>query len=215
MTSCSSSLVYSPSLQLDNKQLEKDEVSLSGNISTMPETRPNSFIDLGDPNGKPEKASLGFDGRIGYGFSNSFNLEGRAWVDDEINRGGLALSSAFYFNENERLSYFFKPVIGIVIGDGSYEGMGLELPIGIVYDLSEKFYNYTGIGLAYGLRDTEVAENGNRQVGLGLLGHIGFGYNLNKVVSVKAELTPIQQYNFYNEVDHFIVSAAFGLSLKF
>jgi hypothetical protein len=74
---CSSSLVYSPSLQLDKDQLEKEEVTLSGNLTLLPETRPNSLTLFDTEVEQGDRTSIGLDGRIGYGFSESFNLEGR------------------------------------------------------------------------------------------------------------------------------------------
>ncbi len=218
ITSCSSSLVYSPSLQLDKEQLDEGEVSVTGSVTMLPETRPTSLRDLRDLEESPQKTSLGFDGRIGYGFSESFNLEGRFWIDmDRLSgkRGGLALASAYYLNEDDRLSYFLKPTIGIVIDNGQYEGLGYELPIGLVYDITDSFYNYTSVGIAYGVRDGSVQQNGNREIGVGILGHIGFGYEFNDLACFKAELTPIQQLNFYDDTKYFIISGTLGLSLNF
>ncbi|MFN3195651.1 MAG: hypothetical protein ACE364_06880 [Chlorobiota bacterium] len=214
---CSSSLVYSPSLQLDKNQPEKEEVTLSGNLTLLPETRPYSLTFPGLEVEQGDRTSIGLDGRIGYGFSESFNLEGRGWIDiDRVSgkRGGLAIASSYYFNDDEKLSYFLKPAVGIVIDNGQYEGLGFEVPAGIVYDFNERFYNYTGVGLAYGARSTSIQENGNREIGFGFIGHFGFGYLLNDIVSVRAEFTPIQQINMYDETEPFIMSATIGLSLS-
>lgn len=110
LTNCSSSLVYSPSLNLPSRPLVEKEVDLNGGVEIFPETRPE-YIE------SKSKNAFGFNGHIGYGFTNEFSMYAKGWFTTEnanYTRTGLALSGVVNFPINESSRYMIIPRFGTV-----------------------------------------------------------------------------------------------------
>ncbi|MGB3549031.1 MAG: hypothetical protein WBA17_18800, partial [Saprospiraceae bacterium] len=58
LTSCSPSLIYSPSINLTNESLKSGEIDLSGGVELLPETRPDAI--------RGNQTTLGVSGQLAY-----------------------------------------------------------------------------------------------------------------------------------------------------
>jgi hypothetical protein len=93
--SCVPSLVYSPSINLPPKPLEKDETQILGGVGYFPETRPDMVTN---------KMAFGGEATIRYAFSNSYSMQIEGWYDFSNNiedgRWGLSLAGIIVFNDS-------------------------------------------------------------------------------------------------------------------
>ena len=93
---CAPSMVYSPSINLPPKPLQKEELQLLGGIGYLPETRPDKT---------PKKLTLGGETTLRYGFSDFYSMQIKGWYDfsknlSDYQRWGFAVASTFLFNDS-------------------------------------------------------------------------------------------------------------------
>ena len=216
ITACTSTEIYSPSLNLSDHQLHKDEIEIQAGIAPLPETR-------GYKTDSKNNTTFGGNMEIGYGFSNLVNLHLTGWTelnDNAFYRGGLALSSRInlYHSDSDELTLI--PKVAIVMDNWGYEGHGFELPIIYLNRLSDEFYYYGGLGFILGVHsyEKEIVDTFHARVpfGYGVLGHFGAGFNINRLFRVTLELCPIYQYSYYDQRSDFIFSPtlSFGVIIR-
>jgi len=203
LSSCSNSIVYSPSLGLSADRLKKDEIDLSGGVAMLAETRPH--LD--------EATSLGAYLDVGYGFSDKFGLYLSTWRDFDMSfRGGIELNSRIGLYDAESLSLEVIPRAAMLIDGNILQGYGFNVPVVLIYKYNSKLYGYTGIGPVAGSYLERYIKD---EFGYGAMGHIALTYNWNNF-RFGIEVSPIYFYNRYDDRTDFVVSPAinFGYIIR-
>lgn len=209
---CAQSLLYSPSLHLSDKPLAEKEVELKGGIGLLPETRPLDNLDKTTPGGSLE---------LGYGFTDAFSLYVSGWtsLEDFGSRSGYALSSRLSLSQSTSHELVFYPRVAILLDGQDINGYGVELPVTVVLPFSPAVYSYAGAGFAYGLKEFAEQTNGNNESrspqGYGVIGHIGFGWNISNEWRLTGEVSPLYQINTFDDRNDFIVAPAISLGYTF
>lgn len=120
LSSCASSLVYSPTLNLPPAPLKANEFQLSGNLLYLPETRPHRTSS---------ETAFGYDGLIRYGISNRFSVHAKGWrtfeaLDGDL-RSGFAIGTLMRLSEDSKSwQYGVLGQGGFVLAGSSVEGGG-------------------------------------------------------------------------------------------
>lgn len=144
-TSCTSSLIYSPTAGVPDKPLKQGEVSASGQFELLPETRPVVFENTG------RNTSMGASLQLGYGFSNKFSLITRGSADVEGRLGALrtsySLTGLYHWNLGNRSRIVWLNRAGISLNDNKVNGYGLQ-SVGLWQnDFSNRWTFTAGTGL--------------------------------------------------------------------
>ena len=210
-SSCSKSLVYSPSINLPNKTLKAKEVDLMGGIELMPEARPESL------GGRP--TTIGMNGQIGFGFSNQINISLKGWVDIEgrenLTRSGYSLSGQYIIPKNLNSRFILLPRVGIALYGRDVKGYGISSSLIYHEVFNNKISVYVGGGLIWGFRFLEKStnEDGDEKVpmGLGIIGNSGVAFEITKGIRINFELSPILQLNTFDYNQQFIFSPQIGV----
>ena len=214
LTSCSSSMVYSPSINLPNEILKKNEFDFHGGFEAMPETRPEK-LSGGD------QTTLGIHGQVGYGYNDKFNMSIKGWMDlgdreNEI-RYGISLNSQFVKAINDKKKIIVLPRVGASFG-GIGIGYGLSNSFIFHHAINQKVGYYAGVGGAWGYESlhNQTNDNGERKVpmGFGILGNFGLSWEIQSGIRLNFEVSPIYQINTFDDVDQFIFSPQIGVGYK-
>lgn len=211
LSSCSKSLVYSPSINLPNKTLKAKEVDLVGGIELMPEARPE---ELG---GKP--TTIGLNGQIGYGFSKRINFSIKGWMDIEgrenFTRSGYSLSGQYIVPTKMNSRIILLPRFGIALYGNDIRGYGISSSLIYHESINNKLSVYIGGGLAWGFRFLEKStnEDGEKKLpmGIGIIGNSGVAFEITKGIRINFELSPILQLNTFDDNQQFIFSPQIGI----
>lgn len=211
LTSCSNSLVYSPSINLPNKPLKEKEIDLQGGLELLAETRPEEL--------QGNQTTLGLGGQLSYGFSNKFNLSLKGWADIEGRensiRSGYALNGQFIKLIDEESRIITIPRLGIVLDGNEISGYGIGTSILYQKSISKIFSWYGGVGLLWGFRDLDKEKNYNDKeklpMGFGILGNLGIGCQLLNTIRLNLEINPIYQINTFDENSQMLFSPTIGI----
>ncbi|MES2780179.1 MAG: hypothetical protein V4651_09820 [Bacteroidota bacterium] len=204
LNSCTS-YIYSPAIQLSEKQLVKGEVDMKAGFGKLPETK------IATPYSR-----YGGVVNIGYGFSRDINFYASGWSDlttkTLLYRGGLAVSSRIRLWEKGNTQVLLYPRISILRNNGkSFDAMGFELPLIYITPVSSLVYTYFGVGAAYGNRQL-LTDNARRDEELyAVIGHLGMGFKPFDNFRIMLELNPICQFNKYDERTNFILSPTISI----
>lgn len=212
---CSRSVVYSPSINLPNKILAKNEIDVQAGIELLPEARPEVLMG--------NQTTLGINGQLSYGFGDKFNLSVKSWADIEgrenVVRSGFSLNAQFIKNIDEQSRLILLPRFGIALNAADIVGYGLGSSVLYHRTLKEKLSWYGGVGAAWGFRylekDLDAEMNEELPMGLGLIGNLGIGWELATNFRLNAELNPIYQINTFENNSQFLVSPTIGLGYTF
>ncbi len=210
LSSCTSSLVYSPSNGITNKKIEKDEFQAQGGYELLSETRPDELSK------EYPEAARGLSLGLSYGIKDNIALKLRGWNDllDEYQTIRHGYSFGFLIdNSNEKQGWVFYPRIGMAFDENSVEGGGVGFNTMYKYNYNNLLGGYVGGGVLIGWRD--IIKEENPQYGFGIMGNIGFNYKFYKSLTLNLELTPLYQINQYDETTNFIVSPHIGFSFDF
>lgn len=215
ITGCSSSLVFSPSVNLPVTTLKKGEFDVQASAEFFPETRPDNV---------GSKTSIGGHLLLGYGLSDKHSIHGKGWLDFD-NKGMYATRSGFSINMvnqlwqfNTRTKLLLLPKIGMVLDGKHRGGYGAELPVILHYHYQKNISVYSGFGFIYGLVDFEKKEIHNRselQSGFGITHHLGTSIFLYRKLRLNAELTTLYQNNNFEDRSHLIFSPTIGIGFTF
>jgi hypothetical protein len=220
LSSCATSLVYSPSIGLTAESLKKGEIDLNGGLILLPETRPSSI---------GRNTVLGGEGHISYGFTDKFALQVKGWVDMQIKnqRSGFSLAGIKTIKETNNLRLLIMPKVGCALSGNSLDGFGLELPVILQYDENTNASIFIGLGAAFGFRGLyKLNKNGGFATGImgednqypfgyaGLI-HSGLTYKITKNLRLNLEFSSIYQLNIYDKQSHFLLAPNFSIGYVF
>ena len=216
--SCSPSLVYSPSFNLEHKQLEKNQLDLSAGAELLPETRPNAASPSLSTN-----SSFGYQAQIRYGFQDNLVLGIKSWGDLEGQlgyfRSGYAVSAQYSKSLSNSSRLLFIPRIGMALSDSDISGYGINGNVLYQKMLSSNFSFYTGGGFLWGFYELDQRRNDQNEVrypmGWAIGGNLGLSYRFNPNLRLNAELNPIYQLNTFDQVDHIIIAPSINLGYSF
>jgi len=211
LVSCSKSLVYSPSLNIPLSPLKEKEIDLQGGVELLPEARAENL------GGK--MTTIGVNGKIGYGFSNKFNLSLNGWVDIEgrenLVRLGYSITGQFLNHLNEKSRIIIIPRVGMALNGDNISGYGIATSILYQKELSEKLGYYIGVGFIWGFRGFGKNKNSDGEyripMGIGIVGNLGLTKILTKELRLNIELNPIYQINTFDKNQQFILSPQIGI----
>lgn len=213
LTSCSS-LVYSPSLGLTGKKLKEKQIDISGGAGMLPETQPH--ID--------REATEGAFLKVGYGFSDNFNLNLNVWSAFKngtlSSRRGYSFHSRIVLKDSARSHFEIIPRTAVLIDGNSINGYGFALPIVYVNNITDRLFFYIGAGPAVGTQKFEKIKDAHQDMvypaGFGAIGHFAFGYTIFSKLRIVAEINPILEFNEYNDELNYMLtpSLTIGYVLK-
>lgn len=187
---CAPSLVYSPSINLPPKPLQKEEIQLLGGVGYFPETLPDRT---------PKRMAFGGETTIRYGFSNSFSFQMKGWYDFSDNvekkRWGLSTAAIIVFNDSCDFRYGIMPNLAMVLADNSIEGGGGSLPFIFWFSRYNPLNIYFGFGPIVGFRDISNEMN---QWGWGLILNAGISIPIEDSFTINIEFAGIKQVNEFN-----------------
>lgn len=207
-SSCAQSLVYSPAVSILDTELKEKQVQFSGGVSLLPETRPEEL----------NTTALGAQFKLGYCFTNKFNLQLSAWTDVtdkyEYFRGGYSIQSRInVFNKNKS-SFEIIPRVGILFDATEIAGYGFAVDGIFLRTLNDKSYCYFGLGPIIGTYQFNQIQRGFEMAypyGYGLIGHAAFGYKISPKLRLLLEVNPVYQNNKYDNSQYIMVSPSFTL----
>lgn len=205
---CAESLVYSPSISLQEKKIKKGEFVANGSFELLPETR-------------PERAESGLSEGLAYGLSygvdenSSIRLKG--W--NSINSGSIShyrhgYSIGYMIDNSENSTGFIHyPRFSFVLDENSIEGGAISFNSVYRKKFTNVFALYGGGGLVLGWRD--VINEVKNQYGYGVLINFGASYRVYKNLGINVELNPVFQINRFDENTNFLTSPSIGFYLNF
>ncbi len=221
LTACSPSLMYSPALSLTGNTLKKDQVNLSGGIGLLPETRPHATPDR-------TAVNPGANMSVAYGFSSKFNLQLNGWIALNHNtdlftygrlRTGFSLQSRISIAKQQNNQIDLVPGMAILFDGNTITGYGFEIPIVYLNRINDKIYFYTGGGFAAGTkefnREKDFFQNQKYPYGMGIIGHLGLGYNIVPNLKTVLELCPIIQLNRFDGGTAYLISPTLSIGYTF
>jgi hypothetical protein len=220
LSSCATSLIYSPSLGLTKEPLKKGEIDLNGGLLLLPETRPSAV---------GRNTVLGGEGHIAYGFTNTFALQFKGWADLQINRqrSGFSLAGIKTVDVTDKSTLLFMPKVGGALSGNSIDGFGVELPVILQFKENANTSFFIGLGGAFGFRgfyklnkngafSTGITgENNQYPFGFGALIHSGLIYKLTNNLRLNVELSGIYQLNTFDKQSHFLFAPSFSIGYVF
>ncbi|HKK89626.1 MAG TPA: hypothetical protein VJ917_12315 [Saprospiraceae bacterium] len=211
LTSCSKSLVYSPSINLTNQPIQEKEIDLQGGVELLPEARPEEL--------KGNQTTFGLSGQLSYGFSEKFNLTIKGWADSEgrenLFRSGYSLNGQLIKILSERKRVILIPRIGFALNGNEITGYGLGTSMIYQNSINQNFSWYGGAGLLWGFRYLEKETNNENEeklpMGFGIVGNLGIGWQLSNSIRLNCELNPIYQINTFDDNAQILLSPSIGI----
>ena len=204
---CVPSLVYSPSINLPPKPLEKEEVQILGGVGYFPETRTDRVTS---------KMAFGGETTIRYGFSNSYSMQIEGWYDFSNNvedgRWGLSLAGIIVFNDSSNYRFGLMPIFAAAFADNSIEGGGCYIPITFWFNHLDPVNFYTAVGPVVGIRDI---TDENNQWGWGIIMNAGCGILFNNNITLNLEFAFIKQVNEYSSRRDYFFSPSINIGYIF
>jgi hypothetical protein len=203
---CPPSLVYSPSVNLPPRPLNKGQVQFLVGMGMFPEVRPHEVDN---------KTAIGGEATIRFALSDSFTLQAKGWLDFSNNvdfsRYGFSISNIIMLNDDKSsLRIGIMPTGALLFGSG-LEGGGGVLPICLWLPGYKSANFYVSLGPGFGLRTT----GDNSQWGWGILLNVGTSILISNHLTLNFEVSGILQKNEYENVSDFIISPSFNLGLLF
>jgi len=214
LVSCSPSLVYSPSFNLEHARLAKNDLDISGSMELLPETRPEQSI---------ESFALGYQAQIRYAFGDDFVMGLKTWGDLEGKfldfRSGYALTTQFTKALSERERLLFIPRAGISLSGSEIAGYGLNANLLYQYMFTTKLSVYGGAGLLWGFYDLEQYTTNLGELrypmGYAINTNLGMAYRINPQLRLNAEINPIFQINNFDQNQSFVLAPSLSLGYRF
>ena len=193
---CVPSLVYSPSLNLPPKPLQKGKTQILGGAALFPETRPDMVSN---------KLALGGESTIRFALRKNFSLQFETWFDLSNNldqtRWGLSSACIIVFNDSSAYRFGLMPVGAVCFDGASIEGGGGYIPLTLWINNLEPMFIYVALGPAIGLRDLSEGKN---QWGWGIIVNAGFGILIDDEWTINLEFAGIRQVSEFNDrIDYF------------
>ena len=207
LTSCVPSLVYSPSINLPPKPLEKEEAQILGGVGYLPETQPDRVSS---------KIVFGGEATVRYGFSDSYSMQIEGWYDfsDNVEQGrwGLSLAGILVFNDSSNYRFGLMPIFAAALDDNSVEGGGCYIPMTLWINHLDPINFYTAVGPAVGIRDI---TDENNQWGWGIILNAGCAVLFDNNITLNLEVAIIKQVNEYKGKQDYFFSPSINIGYIF
>lgn len=207
LTGCVPSLVYSPSINLPPKPLEKEDVQVLGGVGYFPETQPDR-VD--------SKMSFGGETTIRYAFSNSYSMQIKGWYDFSNNgdesRWGLSLAGIVVFNDSSKYRFGLIPIFAAAVADNSVEGGGCYIPVTLWINHLDPINFYAATGPVIGIRDI---SDDNNQWGWGLILNAGCCIFFSNNITLNLEFAFVKQVNEYKSKQDYFFSPSINVGYIF
>ncbi len=207
LTGCVPSLVYSPSINLPPKPLQKDEAQILGGVGYFPETQPDRVSN---------KMAFGGEATLRYGFSNSYSMQIEGWYDFSSNveesRWGLSLAGIIAFNDSSNYRFGLMPIFAAALADNSVEGGGCYIPVTFWFNQFDPINFYAAIGPVVGIRDI---TDENNQWGWGIILNAGCSILFSNNVTMNLEFAFIKQVNEYKNIQDYFLSPSINIGYIF
>ncbi|UKN01874.1 hypothetical protein K6119_19305 [Paracrocinitomix mangrovi] len=201
--SCASSHVYSTSLHLPSKPMNKGEFQLNGSFELMPDTRPAEVPGFRTRPGACINTSIGLTQK------STMNIKLWTVLAGEFSFGG-SLGFHFMHPINEKSRLYFTPRIAIT-SDVFEFGKGIGFNATYHVNVKENVSLYAGLGSAYG-----TLYIGQNQHGIGLLSNFGLSASpKNSIFYFNLELNPIYQMNLYENLSYVQFNPSIGIGWNF
>jgi hypothetical protein len=208
--SCSPSLVYSPTLNLPSKPLEKHETRVNGGFEMLQETQPQGAHNVIAP---------GLTGSVAYGFTHSFALQLKGWtslqnVEENQFRFGFSASGMFMLNDSTNaFRYALLPCFAMTFDNNNLGwGKGIGSWLAVWFPSKSDIKPYFAVGAGLGWDDFDYPYN---SYGWGIFLNPGISVLSGKFVEVNFELAGALVFNRYENINYFILSPSVALSARF
>lgn len=213
LSSCTSSLLYNPAVNLPKEPLKKGEGQAMAGIGALGETRPHKA----DAN-----IIAGQELLLRYGFSDHFTLQARYWGNfinwdwpehSQRLRTGFAISSIILLNDPyDEWKFGLMPQLAFLFGGYDNDGRGGALSAAVWFPNTGIFYPYIASGPAFGYATNDYDGN---EYGYGWITNLGTAIRLSKYFDVNVEFTGALQYNKYDDVTNFIPAPGVSITYNF
>lgn len=207
LTGCVPSLVYSPSINLPPRPLEKEDVQILGGVGYFPETQPDRVN---------KKMAFGGETTVRYAFGNSYSMQMEGWYDFTNNadkgRWGLSLAGIFVLNDSSNYRFGLMPIFATVIADNSVEGGGCYIPVTLWINHLDPINFYAAAGPVIGIRDI---SDDNNQWGWGIIINAGCGFYFYDKITMNIEFSFIKQVNEYKNIQDYFLSPSINIGYIF
>lgn len=223
------SYIYSPSLNLGDKQMESGQISVGVIGGLLPETSPESAY-----NERWVAPAGGLSVRLGI--TDYLELRAETWADlsenDAFYRGSSAFSLVYKINkEGSDWSYFVIPKYGFVnlysnnsstssFSFSGIQGHGLSLSLAVRKASKGKIKPYFGLsglmGFSNWQANPEPNSNGNfrNKNGQALVLHGGVSMKFNDYISFSGEIPLIFQIDQFNQQYYIFPTLNLGLEVR-
>lgn len=221
------SYVFSPSLNLGEKQMEAGEISLGLNGALLPETSPENSA-----NG--QWVAPGGAVNLKLGITDFLEINAETWADlspdDPFSRGFSAFSLVYKLGkEKSDWNFLLIPKYGFAhfhhtpgpvstLNFSGIKGHGFSLSLAARKNTKGKIKPYFGLSGIMGFADwqanKEINSNGNfrNKNGQALVLHGGVNMKLNDYLSFNTEVPLIFQFDQFNEKYYIFPTINVGLS---
>jgi len=206
-SNCTSSFIYSPSINLPPKPLQKGQLEVLGGFAFLPESRPQTT---------KSKTAFGGEATFRYAVCDHFSLQTKAWKDFSENvdasRSGISTSTIAMLNDSSATRYALISTAAFVFDREGLEGGGGGLRLGISFLKYNPVALYGAIGPAFGLRNL---SHDNNEWGWGILGNFGISTFIVDRITVRFEAACIHQINKYDKRTDFLISPSINIGYLF
>ncbi len=220
------SYIYSPSLNLAEKQMEAGQISVGLNAALLPETSPGIATN-------ERWVAPGACVNVKLGLTDNLEIRAETWADltatDPFLRGTTAFSLVYKLNtELDDWDFFVIPKYGFVssfyypksaVYDyAGIKGHGFSFSLAARMNTKGKIKPYFGLSGLMGFADwqasKEVNPNGvqRNKNGQAVVIHGGASMKLNDYLSFNAEIPFIFQFDQFNEQYYIFPTVSVGLS---
>ncbi len=154
------------------------------------------------------------------GFSERFNMSLKGWYDLEGRadtlRSGYSLAAHFIKRKTPASRVIIVPKIGITLRANVINGYGATTAVVYHRTVGNKVGWYGGLELGWGTHDFFKEWHHDRQkdimpMGFAALAHLGIAGELFGGLRVNAEITPVYQFNYFDDNQQFMVSPQIGI----
>jgi hypothetical protein len=211
---CASSSIYSPSIGLSNKRLEKKQVDIQGGFEMMPETRPHALYENGN-------STLALCGQMGFGLGNNFNFYLKGWVGAEniLDRYGASIAGQFINQTESGGMLIILPRIGFAADGPWIHGFAFGSSVIYQQKIIESMSYYAGGGLYAGFQDFEKKLNDKNAyklpMGWAVICNLGLAWDFANNLRLNFELNPVLQINTFDEKKNLMLSPHLGIGYSF